>query len=286
MKKNKISEINISNKQKITFSILTFSIILLIILSYIYSGKLESYLLNSEISKTSSLFIVSLLIGLLDGFNPCAMWILIYLITLVSTLQDKKKMWLIVGTFLMASGILYYIILALWLNGWNAINYVISADYILTGAGIFALVSGIYFIYEFIKSGGQLECKVADSTSRKKTMSKIKDIVHSPFTLPTFLALVALAFAINLLEFVCSVALPALFTQVLSVSSISLISKYFYMFVYTLAFMADDILIFVLALKAIESPIMAKYSGFAKIAGGILMLILGIIILFFPSVLI
>ena len=65
-----------------------------------------------------------------------------------------------------------------------------------------------------------------------------------------------------------------------------IISKYFYMLIYTLAFMADDLLIFFLALKAIDSPVIDKYSGFAKIIGGILMTMLGIIILFFPNLLI
>ena len=104
--------------------------------------------------------------------------------------------------------------------------------------------------------------------------------------IPTFLALIALAFAINLLEFVCSIALPALYTQILSVSSIATVSKYLYMLVYTLAFMADDLLIFFLALKAIESPIMDKYAGLVRITGGVIMLILGMILMFFPELLI
>lgn len=239
---------------------------------------------GTDIQETS-LFVAAFAIGLLDGFNPCAMWVLIYLITLVSQLQDRKKMWVIVGTFLGASGIIYFLILTLWLNGWSYLNYIIGAAWIIKFAAVFALGTGAYFIYDYIKSKGKVECKVGDFKSRKKTMDKIKDIVHSPFTIPTFFGLVLLAFAINLSEFVCSIGLPALFTQILSVADVTLVMKYFYIFVYVLAFMADDLLIFSLALLALDSDVMNKYAGHTKLIGGILMIILGIILLFFPNLL-
>ncbi len=276
-------EIKISKKVKRNFVITSVIFLVLIAFSYIFSGSLESYVMQEDFSKNSSLLFLSFMVGLIDGFNPCAMWVLIYLITLVSQLRDRKKMWLIVGTFLAASGILYFLILSLWLGGWQYLNYLAGAGKILKAAGVFALGTGIYFIYDFIKSGGKIECKVGDFKSRQKTMSKIQKIVHSPLTIPTFIALIFLAFAINLTEFVCSIGLPALFTQVLSVADISLLMKYFYILIYTLAFMADDIIIFYFALKAVDSPILDKYQGLSKIVGGILMLILGIILLFFPE---
>ena len=281
--KKRKKEITISTKAKKAFIITSGIVILLIVFSYFFSGSLENYILESDVSSTTSLFILSILIGLIDGFNPCAMWVLIYLITLVSQLTDRKKMWIIVGTFLLASGILYFLILSLWLGGWEYLNYITGASWILNAAAIFALGTGAYFIFDFIKSGGKVECKVGDFESRKKTTTKIKTIVNSPLTIPTFLALIALAFAINLTEFVCSIGLPALFTQVLSLTDISMISKYFYIGLYTLAFMADDLLIFYFALKALDSPILDKYSGLSKIVGGILMLLLGIVLLFFPE---
>jgi len=236
--------------------------------------------------KEYSLVFASLIIGLLDGFNPCAMWVLIYLITLVSQLKDRKKMWLIVGTFVFAEGIIYYIILVLWLNGWDFINYLIEADWIIKGAALFALSSGIYFIYDFIKSGGKLECEISDLKKRQKTISKIRNIVYSKFTFVTFIALFTLAFAINITEFVCSIGLPALFTQILSISDVNIFLKYVYIFLYDLAFMADDIIIFSLALLAIDSEILQKYNGLVKLIGGILMIGLGILLIFFPGVLI
>lgn len=230
--------------------------------------------------RSSSLLVAALVIGLLDGFNPCAMWVLIYLITLVSGLQDRKKMWFVVGTFLLASGILYFIILAGWLNLFAVIGY---SKWILFAVGAFAIWTGLYAIYDFQKKGGKLVCEVGDIKSRKKTMNKIKDIVHSPITIASVFAAIILAFAINSIEFVCSAGLPAIFTQMLAIADVSLLAKYGYITVYVLAFMFDDLLIFTLALMAINSDLMEKYSGFSKLIGGIIMIAIGIVLLFFPE---
>lgn len=282
---NKFDEkVKKSRKKFIFFTIL---LVIAITASFLFSSDLEKNFASedSDFLKSSSLFATALVIGLIDGFNPCAMWVLVYLITLVSELKDKKKMWFIAGTFLIASGIIYFIILTMYLSGWQLLIYLGFTQYVLIVAGIFAVISGAYFLYDFYKSKGQIVCKVGNLQEKQKTMSKIKQIVHSKFTLPTFLALVVLAFSVNLTEFFCSISLPQVFTNVISVADITTTMQFFYIFVYILAFMADDMLIFFLALKAIETPIMDKYSGLAKLIGGIVMLGLGFVLLFFPHLL-
>ncbi|TKB63730.1 MAG: glutaredoxin family protein, partial [Nitrospira sp.] len=58
----------------------------------------------------------TVLIGLLDGFNPCAMWVLLFLLSLLVNLQDRRKMALIAGTFVTVSGLFYFAFMAAWLN--------------------------------------------------------------------------------------------------------------------------------------------------------------------------
>lgn len=232
--------------------------------------------------KSISLLFAAILIGIIDGFNPCAMWVLIYLITLVSGMQDKKKMWVIVGTFLLASGVMYFIILAGWLNLFMVVGW---SQWVLFAVGAFAILTGLYSLQDFYKKGGKIVCEVGDLNSKKKTMNKIKDIVHSPLTLATLGATIALAFAVNTIEFVCSAGLPAVFTQLLAVAGVSVIEKYLYILVYVFFFMLDDLIIFSLAVFAINSTLMERYSGLTKLLGGIIMIIIGVILLFFPELL-
>jgi glutaredoxin len=55
-------------------------------------------------------------IGLLDGFNPCAMWVLLFLLSLLVHWRDRRRMALVAGTFVLVSGLVYYAFLAAWLN--------------------------------------------------------------------------------------------------------------------------------------------------------------------------
>lgn len=277
MKKN-----NTQQKEEKIFIAIISSLIVVISLSLFIFPTLETSLLAAatiDAQTIVSVSLLALLLGLIDGFNPCAMWVLIYLISLVSELKDRKKMWLIVGTFLFASGIIYFIILYMYLFSWDYISYIGYSNYVIIGTAILAIGCGLYFIIDYIKSKGKAECKVGDFQTRQKTMSKMKDIVNSPLTIPTFLAIVVLAFSVNLFEFVCSIGIPQAFTGILQVQDFGSIGNFAMIALYILTFLADDLLIFYLSLKAIESPVFERYSSTSKIAGGILMLVIGLIIL-------
>ena len=64
--------------------------------------------LVGEISPTETSIIISaILLGFLDGFNPCAMWVLLFIINMLFGLKDKKKMYILGFTFLAISSILH-----------------------------------------------------------------------------------------------------------------------------------------------------------------------------------
>jgi hypothetical protein len=159
-----------------------------------------------------SLPALAVVLGLVDGFNPCAMWVLVYLISIVATLRDRKRIWLIVGSFVLASGILYFLFMTVWLNLFLFIGYVKPVTAVI---GLVALGGGALQIREVIATKGAVVCTVTDEDSRKKTMTKVQKIVSSPLTWGILVGIIALAFTVNAVEFVCSAAIPAVFTQVL-----------------------------------------------------------------------
>ncbi len=238
---------------------------------------------NIEIDfKSTSLLLAAIVIGILDGFNPCAMWVLIYLISLATTIGDRKKLYIIVGTFVATEAIMYFFVLAGWLNLFMFIGI---SNWILYLVGAFAIYTGIVSVRDYMKKGGAVTCEVGDLKSKKKTMNKIEQIVNSPITVMSLFAVILLAIVINSIEFVCSAGLPAIFTQMLAIADISLGMKYFYILVYDIFFMIDDFIIFALAIWAINSDWTTKYSGYSKLIGGIIMFLIGIMLLFFPNIL-
>jgi hypothetical protein len=104
-----------------------------------------------------SLLTLAVIIGLVDGFNPCAMWVLVYLISLIVSLDDRKKIWFLVGTFVLSSGVLYFLFMTAWLNVFLFMGYLRSLTLII---GLFALGAGILNIREFLQAKGELVCKI------------------------------------------------------------------------------------------------------------------------------
>jgi len=230
-----------------------------------------------------SLPVLSVILGLIDGFNPCAMWVLVYLIAVVAQLNDKTRIWLIVGSFLFASGALYFLFMTAWLNAFLLLGYMRSVTILI---GLFAVGGGVLGIKEFIETKGRVVCKVGDEESKKSTMRKINELASAPLTYATVLGIVMLAFIVNSVEFVCSSAIPAVFTQVLALSKISTLEHYLYISLYDFFYMLDDMIIFSMAAFAVASGgIGEKYAGYCKVFGGSILFLLGLMLLFAPNML-
>jgi len=229
-----------------------------------------------------SLAALAVILGLVDGFNPCALWVLLYLISLVATLKDKRRIWLIVGSFVLASGILYFLLMTAWLNLFLFIGFFRPVMVII---GLVALGGGILQLKDYIKARGEVVCQVTGEESRNKTMARMERIVASPISFATILGIIALAFVVNSIEFVCSAAIPMVFTQVLALADLSTFQYYGYILLYVLFFMLDNIIIFGSAAIAMTSNLGVKYAKYARPIGAVILILLGVLLLFAPGLL-
>ena len=232
---------------------------------------------------TLSLPFLAITLGLIDGFNPCAMWVLVYLIALLMNLSDRRRMILIAGTFVAASGILYFLFMTAWLNAFLFLGYVRVVTILI---GLVALGGGILSVKEFVETKGALVCKVTGIEEKKKISDEIKAVISAPLSLATMAGIIVLAFTVNSVEFLCSAAIPTVFTQVLALSNLSFWEYYGYILLYDVFFMFDDALIFGLAAFTLSGVSGEKYSKYCKIIGGAILLILGLMLLFAPNMLV
>jgi len=238
--------------------------------------KITLPLIGEIVLSDYSLPALAIILGLVDGFNPCAMWVLVYLISIVATLRDRKRIWLICGSFVLASGILYFLFMTAWLNAFLLIGYVKGVTIVI---GLVALGGGTLQVREVIKTKGAVVCEVTDEESRTKTMTKVQKIVSSPLTFGILAGIIALAFTVNAVEFVCSAAIPAVFTQVLSLSNLSTFQYYAYILLYDVFFMFDDLIIFGTAAFALTSRLGDRYAKYSRPVGATILIILGVLLL-------
>lgn len=230
-----------------------------------------------------SLPVLTVILGGLDGFNPCAMWVLVFLLALLLNVKSRKKIWLIGGTFILASGIVYYLLLTAWLNVFLAISYV---SFIRMIIGILALIFGVLQIKKFttIKPG---ICAVSTSKIEKSFKNQAEKIAAAPALLASVFGVILLAVGVNLIEFFCSAGLPAIYTHTLSLSRLSSLSYYLYLLLYTFIFMLDDLIIFVVAAITLNRlNLTEKYSRWSVLIGGIIILLLGLALILKPELLI
>lgn len=229
-----------------------------------------------------SLPMLTVVIGLLDGFNPCAMWILLFLISLLIGMGNRKRMWILGGAFILTSALVYFIFLSAWLNFFQLIGW---KSWLQTAIALVALYAGYHNLKEYF-TNKEAACKVTHGEKRQKIFAKLRDITKKDKLWMALTGIVLLAFAVNVVELFCSVGFPATYTQILSLNHLPFWQYYGYIFLYVLFFMIDDIIVFIIAMKTLEvTGLTTKYSRASHLIGGVLMLLIGMLMLFKPEIL-
>ena len=236
-------------------------------------------------AKKVSLPILAVVLGFVDGFNPCAMWILIFLITMLFNMKDRKKMWILGLTFILTSGIVYLMFMLAWLN---LATFISKIAFIRLLIAVIALVVGLINVYKYIDSLKKKDegCDVVDKKDRKKIMEKIISITHEKKFIIALLGIMVLAASVNIIELMCSIGIPLLFTQILAMNNLSTFSYMIYMFIYIFFFLIDDIVIFIISMVTLKvTGLSTKYTKYSHLIGGIIMLIIGLLLIIKPELL-
>ncbi|MGE4379266.1 MAG: hypothetical protein AB7E16_05135 [Candidatus Izemoplasmatales bacterium] len=231
-----------------------------------------------------SLLLGAIFIGLIDGFNPCAMWILVFLITMLINLKDRKKMWILGLTFILTSGILYYIIMMSWLN---LVIQVALIKAFQIAIGVLALIFSYISLKHFFKQRKlDTGCEVTKVESKRKLIIRAKKVINNNNLWLAILGIAGIAITVNIIELACSAGLPVIYTTMLAYNDIGIYQSAMYILVYVLFFMFDDLLIFTIAVITFKvTGISSKYAKYSNLFGGIIMFALGIILIFFPQIL-
>ena len=233
---------------------------------------------------------MAVVLGGLDGFNACAMVALGFLLSVLIASGIRKKVILIGGTFILVSGLVYFLFISTWLNLFlvleqtKLITFIVST--IIIAFAIFSLKDYFHGIV----------CKICETNPKKlgflaqfeqKLFLKMKDLSQSNRSLFWLLLGVSgVAAGINLVELACSFGFPLAFTKALTDLGINRVSQYFYLLIYILFYMLDDFLIFLAAVLTLRiSNVSQKYLKAIKLVSGLVLLALGLIMLFKPELL-
>ena len=231
--------------------------------------------------KKMSLITAAALIGLIDGFNPCAMWILLFLISVLIGMKDRKRRWILGLSFLITSALVYMVIMLSWINIAVKMTSIIWVRNIIA---IIALIGGIINLRSFYKERQESGCQVVDDKKRKKMFTKIKKFTSEKNFIIALIGVIGLAVSVNVVELACSAGLPIVFSELLVLNKTSEFMKVMYTLVYIFFFLIDDLVVFFIAMFTMKvTGISTKYNKFSHLLGGIIMIIIGVLLLIKPE---
>jgi len=208
------------------------------------------------------------------------MWVLLFLISLLLGTKDKKRMWLLGTTFIVASAAVYFLFMVAWLNLIMFLGFIIWVRIII---GLIALLGGSYSLKEFFVNKKNA-CKVICVEKKRKTFDKMKTAIHQNSLWLALSGIILLAFAVNLVELICSAGLPAVYTQILALNDMATWKYYFYILIYIFFFMLDDLVVFFIAMTTLQiTGVTTKYTRISRLVGGLIMLAIGLMLIFKPE---
>jgi glutaredoxin len=218
----------------------------------------------------------SVTLGLLDGFNPCSMWVLLLMISLLAPLADRKRMLAIAGTFVLVQGIAYFAMMAAWLNlflfiGLSRISQIAIAA--------IAIAAGLINLKDVLAFGRGITLSIPEA-AKPKIYSRMRGILHAPTYTAAIAGAIVLALLVQVVEFMCTSGFPALFTRILTLRELDTAAYYGYLLLYNAAYMLDDMVVLGIGVTLLSRHRLQEKEGrLLKLVAGVVMIGLGIYLL-------
>ena len=227
----------------------------------------------------------TLIIGFIDGFNPCNMFVLTCLMALLVSTSDSRVRLYIVGlSFVATVFLLYFLFMATWLNIFQYISFITP---LRIGIGVLSLVAGVINCKDFLffKKGVSLTIPDAQRGPLMKKVYAMKQAIQQGSYPVLILSSIALAVLSSLVEIPCTAGFPIIYTGILSGKILdSTLSYYAYLAFYNLLYVFPlfvIVSIFIISFKG--QPISQRQMEILKFIGGVIMILLGVILLVNPS---
>jgi len=227
-----------------------------------------------------SLPMFTVVIAGLDAFNPCAFFVLLFLLGLLINQRQRGRLLLIGGTFVLISGLMYFAFMAAWLNLFRLLE---GLAWVTAAAAILAIAIGVINVKDFFafKQGVSLTIP----KSRLPKLYQRGRAVLSAGSLPAMLgATVVLGTAANFYELLCTAGFPMVYTRVLTLHALSDSAHYLYLALYNLVYVIPLLTIVLVVTFATGRRQLSERQGrLLKLVSGLMMLGLGLLLLLAPE---
>lgn len=227
-----------------------------------------------------SLSVLTVFIAGMDAFNPCAFFVLLFLLSMMVHGRSRARMALIGGIFVFFSGFIYFLFMTAWLN---LFLYLGELRFITLMAGALAILIALINIkdYFWFKKGFSL---TIPDHQKPGLIDRVRKLLRLESTSTVIVATIVLAIVANSYELLCTAGFPMIYTRVLTLKALSVESYYFYLLMYNLIYILPLLLIVIVFTIKLGSRKLSEREGMVlKLLSGVMMLMLGLILVVSPQ---
>ena len=229
-----------------------------------------------------SLPVMTLMIAGVDAFNPCAFFVLMFLLSLLLHTRSRRRMLLVGGVFVFFSGLLYFLFMSAWLNLFRLIGHL---DLITMLAAVVAIAIGVINVKDFFWFKRGVSLTISDK-AKPRLFQRMRELLQARSLLTLLLATVGLALFANMYEFFCTAGFPMLYTRILTLSDLSMTQYYAYLLLYNLIYVVPLLFIVLVFVVTMGIRKLQEDQGkVLKLLAGMMMLSLGLVLLLAPVLL-
>jgi len=242
--------------------------------------SLDIPFLGSISSDEYSLPILTVFIAGMDAFNPCAFFVLLFLLSMMVHSRSRRRMALIGGIFVFFSGAIYFLFMAAWLN---LFIYLGELRVITLIAGAIAVLIALVNIKDYFWFKRGFSLSIADD-EKPKLIDRIRQLLRLDSITTVIVATVILAVVANSYELLCTAGFPMVYTRILTLRSLPVESYYLYLLFYNLIYILPLLTIVAVFTIKLGSRKLSEQEGMVlKLLSGIMMLMLGGLLIVSPE---
>jgi hypothetical protein len=233
--------------------------------------------------ESNSLLMFTLIIAGMDSFNPCAFFVLLFLLSLMVHARSRARMLLIGSTFVGISALIYFLFMAAWLNLFMMIGAIPAITLV---AAMIAIIIGIinakdYFLF---RQGPSLSIP---ESAKPGLYRRMRELLKANNIATMLLGTAALAVAANSYELLCTAGFPMVYTRLLTLNELNNLQHYAYLVLYNFIYVIPLMIIVIFFSFTLGAYKLSEQQGrFLKLLSGLMMLGLGLIMLFAPDLLV
>ena len=227
-----------------------------------------------------SLLVSTVVIGFVDGINPCSLWVLSVLLAIVLRTNSRRRVLAIGTTFLLVTATMYGLYMAAFYSALAVVGFL---GWIQIAVALVAGVFGVVSVKDYFAFGRGVSFTIRKE-DKPGIYQRMRAAAGKERLLPALGATLALAVGVSLLETPCTAGFPVLWTGMLHANDVGAAETGLLFVAYMVPFLLDELLIFGIAVVTMRATkLQDRHGELLKLFAGVTMLVLAAVMVIDPT---